>query len=75
MSQESDPVVVYVGASLEASVVKSLLEAKGIQAFLKDDLMATLEPYLYKCKVIVAKRDLDRAKRIVQEFLDGRSSG
>jgi len=80
MSEENDLIVVYAGTSVDASFVKSLLEGNGIITFLEDKMMGTLAPWIVApggagaAKVVVAKKDLDKAKFIVQKFLDERAS-
>lgn len=80
MSEQNESIVIYAGTSIDAGFVKSLLEDASIGAFLKDEIMGTLAPWLVApggvgaVKVVVARRDLDRAKPIVQKFVDERSS-
>lgn len=80
MPEESEFVVVYVGNTIEADLVKSLLEGNGITAFLRDELMGTLAPWYVTpagasaVKVVVAREDLPLAEPILQEFLDGESN-
>ncbi|MCK4261745.1 DUF2007 domain-containing protein [bacterium] len=80
MSEENDLIVVYAGTSLDANFVKSLLENHGITAFLKDEIMGDLAPWYVApggagaVKIVIAKRELNKAKPIVQNFLDERSS-
>ncbi len=77
MPEESRFVVVYEGNTIEADLVKSLLEGNGITAFLKDEVMGTLAPFYVTpggagaVKVVVAREDLHLAEPILQEFLDG----
>lgn len=79
MSEENELVVVYTGNPMDTAFLKSLLEADGITTFLKDEIMGTVAPFYVApggagaVKVIIAKRDLDRAKPIVQKF-DKKSS-
>lgn len=80
MSEEKELIVVYAGTTIDAGFVKSLLEADEIRAFLKDEIMGTLAPWYVAprgvgaVKVVIAKRDLDKAKAIVQKYLDARRS-
>ena len=80
MPEETDLVTVYAGSLLEVQLLKSLLEANEISAFLKDEILGTqAPPYaapggVGAIKVVIAKRDLDRAKPIVQEFLKEKQS-
>ena len=74
MPEENDLVVVYAGNSIEAGILKGLLEDDGIKVFLKDEFMGSIFPGYVTgggggaVKVIIAKSDLDRAKPIVQTF-------
>jgi hypothetical protein len=80
MSEDNELIVVYAGTSIDAGFVKSLLEDAGIITFLKDEIMGSLAPWYVApggagaVKVVIAKRDLDRAKSIVERFLDERFS-
>lgn len=75
MPEETDLLTVYAGSLLEVQLLRSLLEAEGITAFLKDEILGTNAPAyavpggVGAIKVVIAKRDLDRAELIIQEFL------
>ena len=73
MTEANEPVVVYSGNILEAELVKSLLEAEGVLAFLQDQVMGTLAPFLGTVKVIVAAKDFSRAQDIVKQLLEEES--
>jgi len=70
-----DLVTVYAGTQLEVQLLKNLLEAEGIAAFLKDEIIGTiLPPYASAggagaIKVTIPERDLMRAQPIIHEFL------
>lgn len=76
MTQSYELVVVYAGNTIDAGFVKSLLEGSGIEAFLRDEFMGILAPWYVTAagagavKVMVARRDLDRAEPLVREFSD-----
>jgi hypothetical protein len=67
-------VQVFAGSATEAAMVKSLLENAEIQAFLKDEVFGTLEPWVTASggvgavKVIVSSADAEKAKIVVDEF-------
>jgi len=69
------PVEVFAGTSLQASMLKSMLDDAQIYSFLKDDIMGTLNPWWTDpggagaVKVIVANKDLDEAQEVVQKFV------
>lgn len=69
-----EPVLVFAGTNWEAGVVKSLLENAEIEAFLKDDLMGTINPWVTEAggagavKVFISSHDLEKAIPIVKEF-------
>ena len=75
MPEETDLVTIYAGSLLEVQLLRSLLETEGITVFLKDEILGTNAPAYAAAggvgaiKVVIAKKDLDRAKLIVQEFL------
>ena len=64
--------VVYEGDPPTAGMVKGMLEDAGMMAFLQDEAMATIGHFL-SVKVAVPSQDADRAKSMVQEFLEGSS--
>ncbi len=76
MSEEDELIVVYAGTPIDAGFLKGLLEDAGIATFLKDEMMGSIAPWYVApggagaVKVVIPKRDLDRAEPIVQEFLD-----
>lgn len=79
MSEKNKLIIVYTGTPMDTAFLKSLLEADGITTFLKDEIMGTVAPFYVApggagaVKVLIAKRDLDRAKPIIQKF-DKKSS-
>jgi hypothetical protein len=81
MAEDNELIVVYAGISIEAGFLKGLLEDAGVAAFLKDELTGTLAPWYVApggagaVKVVIAKKDVDRAKPIVQKFLDKDNNG
>ena len=66
-----DFTVIYSGASFQADLLKSLLEGRGIQAILEDEFLGRMVPYAVPegVKVLVATADLDKARRIVEDFI------
>jgi hypothetical protein len=82
MPEDNELIVVYAGSSIDAGFIKGLLEDVGIITFLKDEIMGSLAPWYVApggtgaVKVVIAKRDLDRAKPIIEKFLsDGSCLG
>ena len=71
MTDTGELVVIYIGNFPNAGHLKSVLEAAGIQAFLQDEAMTLV---VGSTKVCVAKRDLVRAKSIVEQFVADRSN-
>ncbi len=63
--------VIYSGASFQADMLKSLLEGRGIRAILEDEFLGRMVPYAVPggVKVLVATADLDKARRIVEDFI------
>jgi len=74
-NKEIEPVLIFAGTNWEAGVVKSLLENAEIEAFLKDELMGMLEPWVSAAggagavKVFVSSSDFELASEIVNEFV------
>lgn len=72
---ENDPVEVFAGTNLQASMIKSFLESAEIEAFLKDDILGTLNPWWTdpggagSVKVLVAQFNYVKAKALVDEYL------
>ena len=66
-----DFTVIYSGASFQADMLKSLLEGKGIRAILEDEFLGRMVPYAVPggVKVLVANADVDKARRIVEDFV------
>jgi hypothetical protein len=81
MKEKDDlsPVVVFAGTQWEAAFVKSMLEDNEIDAFLKDEIFGTLEPWSVSpggfgpVKVIVPVHDEERAKKVVEEYILNKS--
>jgi hypothetical protein len=73
---EEELVVVYTGNSVEAGFLKGLLEDSEIEVFLKDEMTGGLAPPyaaaggLGAVKVAVKRKDLNRAKTIVERSLE-----
>ena len=71
---ETEPILVFAGTAWEAGIVKSLLENAEVEAFLKDEIMGTLNPWWTapggagSVKVFVSDLDSDKAFEIVKEF-------
>jgi Putative prokaryotic signal transducing protein len=65
--------VVYSGNIVQADILKSVMEGEGIEAFLEDEFIGMIAPYVSPggtgaVKVLVAKSQLDRARAIVKDF-------
>jgi len=77
-NHENNPVEVFAGTSWEAALVKSLLENAEIEAFLKDEIRGTMTPWHVSpggnnpVKVVVARRDLEKAIQVVRDFENNR---
>lgn len=68
-----EPVVVYIGSFPMAGLLKSQLEDSGIKADLWDAAASTIIPLSLQAKVAVAQRDIERAKPIVEQFVQQQS--
>ena len=73
-NKENDIIEVFAGNSIDAEIVKSLLEDSGIKAFLKDDNMGSIAPWHVSAggagavKIIINSNDYDKAKLIVEKY-------
>ena len=74
--QMDEPVEVYSGTAWHAGMVKSLLESEGIEAFLRDEIMGTLNPWWTapggagSVRVFVSGLDYEKAKQVVATFVE-----
>jgi len=72
--QNDDPIEVYSGDLWECGMVRSLLMDAGIQAFLNNENLSTVAPWITvlggggAVSVIVAKHDYKAAIQIVNDF-------
>ncbi len=72
--KEIKMVEVFSGTTLQAEMVKSLLENAEIKAFVKDGIMGTLNPWhtapggAGSVPVFVSNLNFDNAKHIVNEY-------
>ena len=70
----NDLVEIFDGTAWQAEMVKSLLANAEVEAFLKDEIMGTLNPWYTapggagSVKVFVSSLDYDRAKLVVTEY-------
>ncbi len=81
MADDHEPVVVFSGSILEADMMKNILGSEQIRAFLKDETLGSLAPFMASAggsgavKVVVARRDEARAREIVNDFQAGADAG
>lgn len=79
--EEFDIQQIFAGTSLQAQMVKSLLEDSGIESFIKDEHMGTMFPFhtapgaAGSVKVVVSKHDYARAIEIVDQYYKNINSG
>lgn len=68
------PVEVFSGTELQAGMVKSMIEYAGIDAYLQDEIMGTLNPWYTapggagSVKVIVSSLNYEKARQIVEDY-------
>jgi hypothetical protein len=73
-NERVDPTEVYAGNIVDVGVVKTLLEDAGIHAYLKDEFVGMLGPWVTDAggagsiKVLVAKDDVEAAKSVVDKY-------
>jgi len=71
---EIKPVEVFAGTTVQASILKSLLENAEIDAYLKDEFSGTLYPWhttpggIGAVKVFVSSVDFEKARIVVDEY-------
>lgn len=70
---EDSSIVIFSGTEWQAQMVKALLEASSIKAFIKDEVIGTLLPWYSggggaSVKVVIQHKDLEPAKLIVEEY-------
>ena len=71
---ENNPVEVFAGTAVQATLVKSLLENAEIDAYLKDEFTGTLYPWhttpggVGAVKVFVSSLDHEKARIVVDEY-------
>ena len=74
MSHTIEPVEVFAGTAVQASMLKSLLENAEIEAYLKDEFTGVLYPWhtspggVGAVKVFVSSVDLDKAMLVVEAY-------
>ena len=76
MNSENDikPVEIFAGNTMQATMIQTFLEDNNIQAFLLNDNMGTLEPWVVQSaginpvKVVVSSLDVQEASRLIEEF-------
>ena len=72
--KEINPVEVFAGTTVQASILKSLLENAEIEAYLKDEFSGTLYPWhttpggIGAVKVFVSSVDHEKARIVVDEY-------
>ena len=72
--KETNPIEVFAGTAVQATLVKSLLENAEIAAYLKDEFSGTLYPWhttpggIGAVKVFVSSVDQDKAGIVVDEY-------
>ena len=72
--QNIEPVEVFAGTAVQASMVKSLLENAEIDAYLKDEFTGVLYPWhtspggVGAVKVYVSSDNLEKAMQVVEAY-------
>ncbi len=73
-TRKDDPVEVFEGTAWQGAMVKSLLENAEIKAFVKDEILGTLNPWWTSpggagpIAVFVSATDYEKARLIVIEY-------
>ena len=72
--KENNPVEVFAGTAVQATLVKSLLENAEIKAFLKDEFTGVIAPWhttpggAGAVKVFVSGNDSEKAQQVVEDY-------
>jgi hypothetical protein len=72
--EENDIIEVFAGSSIEAEIVKSMLQDSDIDVFLKNENMGTIAPWHVSAggagavKIIINSNDYDKAKLIIEKY-------
>jgi hypothetical protein len=80
MTDENELVIVWAGNLIGADCLKVLLENNGITVFLRDQALGMLAPWyadpggIGAVKVTVPKSELEKAKPIIQKFLQRKTT-
>ena len=62
--------IVYSSYTIQADLLKSVLEGNGIRVVLEDEYIGRIRPYAVGgVKVLVANADVDKTRRIVEGFV------
>ena len=70
----SKQIEIFAGNIIEAGMVSSLLESSGIHAYLKDEIMGTMNPWFVSAggvgavKVLVSALDFETATLLVKDY-------
>jgi len=71
-----EPILIFSGTAMQAGFVKSLLENAEIEAFLIDEYIGTLKPWISAAggvgavRVFVSSLDFENARQIVNEYIE-----
>lgn len=74
MKKDNDMLEIFAGTSIDAQIVRNLLEGSDIKSFLKDENMGTIAPWHVSAggagavKIIINSNDYDKAKLIIKEY-------
>lgn len=72
--RDNEIIEVFAGTSIDAEIVRSLLEDSDIKTFLKDDNMGTIAPWQVSAggagavKIVINSNDYDKAKLIIEKY-------
>lgn len=77
--KENDIIEVFAGSSIEAEIVKSMLQDSDIDVFLKNENMGTIAPWHVSAggagavKIIINSNDYDKAKLIIEKYEESKN--
>ena len=66
---KSEFTTVYAGRPVETQILKTVLEAAGLNVFLKDEIMGTMVKGAQAVEVVIPTDEVEQAIPIVQQFI------
>ncbi|HCN09724.1 MAG TPA: hypothetical protein DIT01_17495 [Lentisphaeria bacterium] len=71
---KSEFTTVYAGRPIDTQILKTVLEAAGLNVFLKDEIMGTMVKGAQAVEVVIPTDEVEQAIPIVQQFIQEAAS-